>query len=125
MAEVKKAVIATIQRLEATVDGHNTLAKDVKAAFNQNEMRMILLDRTLQNSFGKQKWTKMVGSSNTELAEEMVTRMKAEEKLKQDEAVKALKAETEAKTKAEAEARARAKAKDAPVVNQLYEQPKK
>lgn len=88
MAEVKKVVVSTIQRLESTVNGHNSLVKDVQGVFMQQGRQFVILDRTLADKFGKDKWAGMVKSSETSLADEMVKQMKAEEKRKEAEAAK-------------------------------------
>lgn len=84
--ETRQVLVGTVQRLESSVNGHNALVKDIQNVFNQNGRVIAILDRTLQNKFGKGKWTEMVKASDLELANEMVVSVQAEEKRRQDEA---------------------------------------
>jgi hypothetical protein len=101
--EIKNVVMGTIQRLEAVVNGHNSLVKDVQTALFQSTRQMTVLDRTLQNEYGQKKWNKMVKYSDMEIAEEMAAQVKAREeaavKAKAEEAAKAKIEETKAAKK--------------------------
>ena len=79
---IKTALASTIGSLQAVSDGHNALVRDARNMFVQNDRDMILLNRTLQNQFGKEKWLVGVREANTELTDEAKLQAQLDEKNK-------------------------------------------
>ena len=89
LGETRQMLVAMAGKMQGMEGAHNSLVKDLQSVISQNNRCITVLDRMLQDKFGKDKWVEMARTAEINLSQEAADQINAQIKAKEEAEKKA------------------------------------